>query len=70
MIDPRTGRPLGDNGTAQQAIDFTLSYEHPDMLGQEREFLLAWRDGTAVEEWPEFYKWLADQLLLERKITR
>lgn len=57
-IDPRTGRPLGDHGTAEQAIEFALLYYDRDMLGQEREFLKAWQDGS-LDEWPLFYEWLA-----------
>jgi hypothetical protein len=51
-IDPRTGRPIGDHGTASQAIAFALN------VGSEAEdFLRAWRDGS-LEEFPEFYEWL------------
>lgn len=55
--DPRTGRPVGDHGTANDAIDFAL--EHAGM--EEREFLDAWRDGSAFDEWPEFYAWLRER---------
>lgn len=55
-IDPRTGFPLGEHGTAQQAIDWLLDVNRD---GQEREFLSVWRDGGAWQEWPEFYEWLA-----------
>ena len=55
-IDSRTGRPIGDHGTAEQAIAFALD-AHSDTL-QTYEFLEAWRDGD-LDEWPEFYPWLA-----------
>lgn len=58
-IDPNTNRPMGDHGTSQQAIDFALDV-HDDTL-ETYEFLNAWRDGGAWEEWPEFYVWLAEQ---------
>jgi hypothetical protein len=51
--DPHTGRPFGDHGTANQAIDFALSEAH-----ETYEFLKAWREGD-LEEWPEFYVWLS-----------
>lgn len=54
-VDPRTGRAPGDHGTAAQAIDFALDWRVCDM---PFEFLTAWRDGGAFEEWPEFYSWL------------
>jgi hypothetical protein len=54
--DPRTGRPCGDHGTAEQAIRYAL-----DHAGNEcQEFLQAWNEG-ALDEWPEFYPWLAAQ---------
>ena len=57
-LDPRTGRPLGNHGTADQAIDFALDFnrcEEPDT------FLRIWREGGTWEEWPEFYEWLREQ---------
>lgn len=57
-IDPRTGRPYGDHGTANQAIEFTL--DNINAAGCEVEFLRAWREGDLVE-WPEFYTWLKNQ---------
>lgn len=58
-IDPRTGREVGDHGTAQQAIEFVLDTPHLT-FGQEVPFLIAWREG-ALDEWPEYYAWLATQ---------
>ena len=55
-IDPRTGRPLGDHGTASQAIEFLLY--HRQAPGEETEFLKAWQEGD-LADWPEFYEWLA-----------
>ena len=55
-IDRRTGRAFGDHGTAMQAVDFAL-----DHLSVERDtFLKCWREGD-LDEWPEFYRWLANQ---------
>lgn len=56
-IDPRTQRPIGDHGTAQDAIDFVLA--HCRTLECET-FLRGWREGW-LEEWPEYYVWLADR---------
>ncbi|MEQ1950962.1 hypothetical protein ABMA59_06045 [Mesorhizobium sp. CN2-181] len=55
-IDPRTGRPIGDHGTAIQAINYALDVERDD----REAFLRCWREGD-LEEWPEFYAWLAKQ---------
>lgn len=55
-IDPNTGRIVGDHGTAEDALEFILEGGHAP--GEETEFLKAWRDGYAFEEWPEFYAWL------------
>lgn len=57
-LDPRTGRPLGDHGTANDAIDFVLDGGTEIAPGEETTFLAAWREGD-LEEWPEFYPWLA-----------
>lgn len=59
-IDPRTGRPWGDHGTASQALEWALDGGDSD-LGNQIEFLRAWREGDAFDEWPEFYGWLASQ---------
>jgi hypothetical protein len=60
-VYPRTGRPLGDHGTAMQAINYAadvIGYGDPhDALA----FLNAWREGDAAAEWPEFYDWLRRQ---------
>lgn len=53
--DPNTGLDFGDHGTAAHAIEWAL--EHGDVL-EAPDFLEAWRDGCAWEEWPEFYEWL------------
>ena len=57
-IDPRTGRPCGDHGRHTDAIDFIL--QSPDLMapGEETEFLKAWTHGD-LDEWPEYYEWLA-----------
>lgn len=46
-------RPLGDHGTAQDAIDFALD----ELRDFHADFLTAWREGD-LAEWPEFYVWL------------
>jgi hypothetical protein len=60
-LDSRTGRPLGDHGTAQDAIDFVLDSSTEFDPGEARLFMEAWREGNAADEWPEFYTWLKDQ---------
>lgn len=55
VIDPRTGRPVGDHGTAAQAIEWALD-QNDDYAGVDC-FLRAWREGD-LGEWPEFYEWL------------
>lgn len=58
-IDPRTGRPLGDHGSAEAAIEFALDgTNHDHDAYNALTFLSAWREGAAFEEWPEFYPWL------------
>lgn len=59
IIDPRTGRRLGDHGTANQAIDYTLS-PRVDLGCPAEDFLRSWREGD-LDEWPEFYTWLNKQ---------
>lgn len=54
-IDKRTGRPIGDHGTAIQAIEYAT--EQYAVMGQEREFLKCWLEGN-LDDWPEFYGWL------------
>ena len=56
VIDPRTNRPLGNHGTALQAITWALDHED----GNVDDFLRAWRIGD-LEEWPDYYEWLNDQ---------
>lgn len=58
--DPRTGRPLGDHGTAVQAIDFALEHCNEWGPGEGEDFLRHWREGS-LDEWPEFYEWLKEQ---------
>lgn len=57
-IDPRTGRPWGDHGTANQAIDYTLT-PGVDLGCPAEDFLRCWREGD-LEEWPEFYDYLRE----------
>lgn len=56
--DPNTGRPFGDHGSAEQALHW-ISENGDGDPANDQEFLRAWRDGEAWEEWPEFYKWLS-----------
>jgi hypothetical protein len=56
LVDPRTKRPFGDNGTAGQALEYAL--DHMDNYADMDVFLRAWREGD-LDEWPEFYTWLA-----------
>jgi hypothetical protein len=58
-IDPNTGRPYGDHGTANDAIEYALDVL--DFIDGPMEFLNDWREGAAFEEWPEFYRWLANK---------
>lgn len=58
-IDPRTGREVGDHGTALQAIEWALDCLD-DHDGYVVPFLKAWREGN-LDEWPEYYTWLATQ---------
>lgn len=57
-IDPRTDRPLGDHGTANDAIEFAIAGNNAAWT-QEVEFLRAWQTGD-LDEWPEFYEWLRE----------
>lgn len=54
--DENTGRPFGDHGTATQALEWAI--QNGSGNWDAMDFLLAWRDGSAWEEWPEFYEWL------------
>jgi len=60
-IDPQTGRPLGDHGTGTQAIEWLLNVNTDNDHYNREAFLKAWQEGSAWEEWPEFYEWLATQ---------
>jgi hypothetical protein len=59
MLDERTGRPYGDHGTHNQALEYMLHVMEADPANQV-EFIRAWSYGD-LEEWPEFYEWLEDQ---------
>lgn len=54
--DADTGRPFGDHGTYAQALEWAL--HHSGDPGNTAEFLRAWSDGSACEDWREFYEWL------------
>lgn len=53
-IDKRTGRAYGDHGTALQAIQYVVAYQR----FEADTFLKCWLEGD-LDEWPEFYTWLA-----------
>jgi hypothetical protein len=59
-IDRRTMRPVGDHGTANDALEWALDVYRNDPSGDGdiEPFLRAWREGDAMGEWPEFYEWL------------
>ncbi len=66
-IDPRTDRPYGDHGTANEAIDYAI-----ERAGIEAgEFLVAWREGT-LEEWDDFYAYIDDPVVVrpERRLWK
>lgn len=69
--DPTTGRPWGNHGKANDAIDWVLD-RCPD--GDPAAFLTAWRDGSAAKGWPDFYKWLnqrdADRAARKRETSK
>lgn len=55
-IDRTTGRPVGDHGRAEDAINFAI-----DQLDAEQDtFLRAWRSGD-LSEFPDFYDWLRER---------
>lgn len=57
-IDKRTGRPFGDHGTGDQAIDWIMNHAGMDDRCECEVFLKSWMEGD-LDEWPEFYEWLA-----------
>jgi len=58
-IDAATGRPFGDHGTGEQAIEWIL--DHSGMAWEADTFLRAWREGSAADEWPDYYEWLTSK---------
>lgn len=66
-LDPRTGRPFGDHGTAVQALNFALYHMKDEDGGypvnddDRMMFLREWFEGAAADEFPEFYTWLKEQ---------
>ena len=55
-LDPATGRPFGDHGTADDALAFVLDNAGDDI--EALSFLRYW-DAGDVRAWPTFYPWLA-----------
>jgi hypothetical protein len=61
-IDSETGFPVGYHGEPQDAIDYALDgVRHDWDQGNQLAFLEAWQEGSAFEEWPEFYTWLRER---------
>lgn len=60
LIDPHTGRPVGDHGTGEQAIRWVLHYADLYTRCQPDQFLQGWEEGD-LAEYPEFYEWLEKQ---------
>jgi hypothetical protein len=48
------------HGTGEQAIEWAL-HKNPDTPLEVQGFLLAWQQGNAELEWPDFYEWLDEQ---------
>lgn len=55
-LDPATGRPFGDHGTADDAVAFVLDNPGGDI--EADSFLRYWDIGD-LRAWPEYYSWLA-----------
>lgn len=60
-IDCYTGRPIGDHGTGEQAVEWALHRADFDTRCHPESFLKAWQEGDAFDEWPEYYEWLASK---------
>lgn len=56
-IDPTTGRPYGDHGTALDAINWLLKQGYEE---DAQVFLRCWYEGN-LAEWPEYYAWLTGE---------
>ena len=65
-IDPTTGRPYGDHGTADDAVAFILNYRGGDI---EAESFLRYWDVGDLRAWPEYYSWLAARELARPTMT-
>jgi hypothetical protein len=59
-IELTHGHPIGDHGTALQAINWVLNHGGPDARCEIEAFLKNWMEGN-LDEWPEFYAWLAKE---------
>ena len=60
MVDPISGRPYGDHGTGEQAIEWALDHGPSFACEYGDAFLRAWREGD-LAEYPDYYAWLKDQ---------
>jgi len=57
--DPATGLPYGEHGKSVEALEWALDVgDRVRELDDAKLFMRAWRDGSAWEEWPEYYHWL------------
>ena len=57
--DPRTGRPFGNHGSANEAHLWGLEIgDRFREVDDFETFIKVWQEGSAFEEWPEFYRWL------------
>ena len=59
FIDPNTGRPFGNHGTADDALEYAFNVIED--WGKIPDFLACWMDGEAHDLWGEFYDWLAEK---------
>lgn len=61
-LNQATGRPFGDHGTAQDAIDFLMA--ELDNTLDRGDFIEDWTHGD-LDAWPEFYDWLNRRAVVE-----
>lgn len=57
--DLRTGLPMGEHGTAIEALEWALDAgDRIREVDSAEDFMKYWREGGAMYDWPEYYKWL------------
>lgn len=59
-LDPNTGRPPRDHGTAEQALEYAVE-RFSDDPGTFMSFLHHWNEGAAFEAFRPFYAWLKER---------